>query len=157
MNFDTNTVLIVVGALIALIILLTLLAKRGGGTDAIVPAGEEGRAVTDEGAAAARDVAGQILGIDEHLNIPPADGPPDNLQTLKGVGPKLASQLHDAGITRFEQIAGLSPTEAAALDAKMGAFRGRIERDRVVEQACFLARGDRDGYEAIFGKLGSGA
>jgi predicted flap endonuclease-1-like 5' DNA nuclease len=157
MNFDTNTVLIVVGALIALIILLTLLAKRGGGTDAIVPAGEEGRAVTDEGAAAARDVAGQILGIDEHLNIPPADGPPDNLQALKGVGPKLASQLHDAGITRFEQIAGLSPTEAAALDAKMGAFRGRIERDRVVEQACFLARGDRDGYEAIFGKLGSGA
>jgi predicted flap endonuclease-1-like 5' DNA nuclease len=157
MNFDTNTVLIVVGALAALIILLMLVARRGGGTDAVAPAGEEGRAVTDEGAAAARDVAGQILGVDEHLNIPPAAGPPDNLQTLKGVGPKLASQLNDAGITRFEQIAGLSPTEAAALDAKMGAFRGRIERDRVVEQACFLARGDRDGYEAIFGKLGSNA
>jgi predicted flap endonuclease-1-like 5' DNA nuclease len=157
MNFDTNTVLIVAGALAVLVILLMLLARRGGGTDTVAPAGEEGRAVTDEGAAAARDVAGHILGVDEHLNIPPADGPPDNLQTLKGVGPKLASQLHDAGITRFEQIAGLSPTEAAALDAKMGAFRGRIERDRVVEQACFLARGDRDGYEAIFGKLGSGA
>jgi predicted flap endonuclease-1-like 5' DNA nuclease len=155
MNFDTNTVLIVAGALVALIILLMLLARRGGGTDAGAPAAEEGRAVTDEGAAAARDVAGQILGVDEHLKIPPADGPPDNLQTLKGVGPKLASQLHEAGITRFEQIAGLSPTEAAALDAKMGAFRGRIERDRVVEQARFLARGDRDGYEAIFGKLGS--
>jgi predicted flap endonuclease-1-like 5' DNA nuclease len=155
MNFDTNTVLIVAGALAVLVILLMLLARRGGGTDTVAPAGEEGRAVTDEGAAAARDVAGHILGVDEHLNIPPADGPPDNLQTLKGVGPKLASQLHDAGITRFEQIAGLSPTEAAALDAKMGAFRGRIERDRVVEQACFLARGDRDGYEAIFGKLGS--
>jgi predicted flap endonuclease-1-like 5' DNA nuclease len=157
MNFDTNTVLIVLGALAALIVLLMLLARRGGSADAIAPAGEEGRAVTDEGAAAARDVAGEILGVDQHLNIPPADGPPDNLQTLKGVGPKLASQLHAAGITRFEQIAGLSPTEAAALDAKMGAFRGRIERDRVVEQACFLARGDRDGYEAIFGKLGSGA
>lgn len=155
MNFDTNTVLIVLGALAALVILLMVLAKRGGSTDAVAPVGEEGRAVTDEGAAAARDVAGQILGVDEHLNIPPADGPPDNLQTLKGVGPKLASQLHEAGITRFEQIAGLSPTEAAALDAKMGAFRGRIERDRIVEQACFLARGDRDGYEAIFGKLGS--
>ena len=157
MNFDTNTILIIAGALAALVILLMLLARRGGGTDAVAPAGEEGRAVTDEGAAAARDVAGQILGVDEHLNIPPADGPPDNLQTLKGVGPKLASQLHAAGITRFEQIAGLSPTEAATLDAKMGAFRGRLERDRVVEQARFLARGDRDGYEAIFGKLGSGA
>jgi predicted flap endonuclease-1-like 5' DNA nuclease len=157
MNFDTNTVLIVVGALAALVILLMLLARRGGNAGAVAPAGEEGRAVTDEGAAAARDVAGEILGVDQHLNIPPADGPPDNLQTLKGVGPKLASQLHAAGITRFDQIAGLSPTEAAALDAKMGAFRGRIERDRIVEQACFLARGDRDGYEAIFGKLGSGA
>ncbi len=157
MNFDATTVLIIVGTLAALIVLLMLLARRGSSAGATAPAGEEGRAVTDEGAAAARDVAGEILGVDQHLNIPPADGPPDNLQTLKGVGPKLASQLHAAGITRFEQIAGLSPTEAAALDAKMGAFRGRIERDRIVEQACFLARGDRDGYEAIFGKLGSGA
>jgi predicted flap endonuclease-1-like 5' DNA nuclease len=156
MNFDSTTILIIVGALAALVILLMLLARRGGG-DAAVAGPEEGRAITDEGAAAARDVAGQILGVDQHLNIPPADGPPDNLQTLKGVGPKLASQLHDAGITRFEQIAGLSTCEAAALDAKMGAFRGRIERDRVVEQARFLARGDRDGYEAIFGKLGGGA
>ena len=158
MNFDGNTILIIVGALAALIILLAIIGRRGGSRgDAVAPAGDEGRAVTDEGAAAARDVAGEILGVDEHLNIPPADGPPDNLQTLKGVGPKLASQLQAAGITRFEQIAGLSPTEAAALDAKMGAFRGRIERDRVVEQARYLARGDRDGYEAIFGKLGSGA
>ena len=158
MNFDSTTILIIVGALAALLILLTIVSRRGGSRgDAVAPTGEEGRAVTDEGAAAARDVAGQILGVDEHLNIPPADGPPDNLQTLKGVGPKLASQLNAEGITRFEQLAGLSPTEAAALDAKMGAFRGRIERDRIVEQACFLARNDRDGYEAIFGKLGSGA
>ena len=167
MNFDGNTILIIVGAAAALLILLVILMRRGsgGGNDAVshtppkavAPAGAEGRAVTDEGAAAARDVAGQILGVDEHLNIPPADGPPDNLQTLKGVGPKLASQLRDAGITRFDQIAGLSATEIAALDAKMGAFRGRLERDRIVEQACFLARGDRDGYEAIFGKLGSSA
>jgi predicted flap endonuclease-1-like 5' DNA nuclease len=167
MEFDGNTLLIIAGALAALIILLLILARRGrseGGEavshsapEAVAPAGPEGRAVTDEGAAAARDVAGQILGVDEHLNIPPADGPPDNLQTLKGVGPKLASQLQAAGITRFDQLAGLSGSELAMLDAKMGAFRGRLERDRVVEQACFLARGDRDGYEAIFGKLGSGA
>jgi predicted flap endonuclease-1-like 5' DNA nuclease len=167
MNFDGNTLLIIAGVVAVLIILLTVLARRGraaGGEavthterKAVEPAGPEGRAVTDEGAAAARDVAGQILGVDEHLNIPPADGPPDNLQTLKGVGPKLASQLNASGIIRFEQLAGLSPNELAALDAKMGAFRGRLERDRVVEQACFLARNDRDGYEAIFGKLGGGA
>ena len=158
MNFDSTTIFIIVGALAALLILLSIVSRRGGSRgDAVAPTGEEGRTVTDEGAAAARDVAGQILGVDEHLNIPPAYGPPDHLQTLKGVGPKFASRLSAQGITRFEQLAGLSPTEAAAFDAKMGAFRGRIERDRIVEQACFLARDDRDGYEAIFGKLGSGA
>jgi predicted flap endonuclease-1-like 5' DNA nuclease len=164
MNFDGTTILIIAGVLAVLIILLALLARRGrsqsgeavGHTPKVAtPTGAQGRTVTDEGASAARDVAGEILGVDQHLNIPPADGPPDNLQTLKGVGPKLASQLNAAGITRFEQIAGLSPNEAAALDAKMGAFQGRIERDRVVEQARYLARDDRDGYEAIFGKLGS--
>ncbi|HEY7810042.1 MAG TPA: hypothetical protein VIA98_06655 [Allosphingosinicella sp.] len=157
MNFDTNTLLIVVGALVALLILFALLKGGKSSTDGVAPAGEEGRAITDEGAAAARDVAGEILGVDCNLDIPAADGPPDNLQTMKGVGPKLASQLNEAGITRFDQLAGLSPAELGMLDAKMGAFQGRLERDRVQEQARFLARGDRDGYQAIFGKLGGGA
>jgi len=42
------------------------------------------------------------------------------------------------------------------LDDRLGPFKGRLERDRVVEQASYLARGDRDGFEARFGKLGSG-
>ncbi|HEX9955349.1 MAG TPA: helix-hairpin-helix domain-containing protein [Allosphingosinicella sp.] len=157
MNFEGNTLLIVVGALVALLILFALLKGRKSSTDGGAPAGEEGRTITDEGAAAARDVAGEILGVDCKLDIPAADGPPDNLQTMKGVGPKLASQLNEAGITRFDQLAGLSPAELQMLDAKMGAFQGRLERDRVQEQARFLARGDRDGYQAIFGKLGGGA
>jgi predicted flap endonuclease-1-like 5' DNA nuclease len=39
------------------------------------------------------------------------------------------------------------------IDAELGAFRGRLVRDRIVEQAAFLARGDQAGYEASFGKL----
>jgi predicted flap endonuclease-1-like 5' DNA nuclease len=39
------------------------------------------------------------------------------------------------------------------IDESLGAFRGRLERDRVLEQADFLARGDIAGYEAKFGKL----
>jgi hypothetical protein len=42
------------------------------------------------------------------------------------------------------------------LEEKLGPFRGRLARDRVVEQARFLARGDRDGFEAQFGSLGGG-
>jgi predicted flap endonuclease-1-like 5' DNA nuclease len=47
----------------------------------------------------------------------------------------------------------LRPDEVAAIDADLGAFKGRLTRDRVIEQAAFLARGDQAGYEAAFGKL----
>jgi len=107
------------------------------------------------GAAALTDVAGEVLGVDAHTQAPAESGPPDNLQTLKGVGPKLAQKLNENGITRFEQLAGLNPTEVALLDGKLGPFKGRLERDRIVEQASYLARGDREGFEARFGSLGS--
>jgi predicted flap endonuclease-1-like 5' DNA nuclease len=116
--------------------------------------GREGNALQDEMAAATTDVAGEILGVRAHSEIPGASGPPNDLQMLKGVGPRLAAQLNAFGIIRFDQIAGLSANEVALLDARMGAFSGRIARDRLVEQACYLARDDRDGFEAKFGKLG---
>jgi predicted flap endonuclease-1-like 5' DNA nuclease len=36
----------------------------------------------------------------------------------------------------------------------MGAFQGRIARDRWIEQARYLAADDVAGFEAVFGKLG---
>ena len=113
----------------------------------------EGRGVADEAAAAASDVAGSIIGAQIHAELPGASGPPDDLIKLKGVGPKLAEILNQRGIRRFDQIANLSPGQVEALDDSLGAFRGRFGRDRIVEQADYLARGDVDGYEAKFGKL----
>jgi predicted flap endonuclease-1-like 5' DNA nuclease len=113
----------------------------------------EGKNITDEAAAAASDVTGQILSADVHQELPGASGPPDDLLRLKGVGPKLAGILNERGILRFDQIAKLSPGQVESLDASLGAFRGRFERDRIQEQADYLARGDVDGYEVKFGKL----
>ncbi|MCL6683621.1 hypothetical protein [Sphingomonas alba] len=79
--------------------------------------------------------------------------PSDELERLKGVGPKLASLLKAHGLTRYEHLAKLSDEELERLDADLGAFRGRLQRDRVVEQADYLARGDIDGFEQRFGKL----
>ena len=115
--------------------------------------GGEGRHITDEVAAAASDVAGEILRAPVHEEIPGAGGPPDDLRQLKGVGPKFSEMLNQHGIVRFDQIAKLSPGQVEALDAEMGAFRGRFARDQIVEQAQFLARGDVDGYQAKFGNL----
>ena len=113
----------------------------------------EGRGITDEAAAAASDVAGPIIGAQVHAELPGASGPPDDLIKLKGVGPKLAAILNERGIKRFDQIAKLSAGQVEAIDESLGAFRGRFERDRIVEQANYLARGDIDGYEAKFGAL----
>lgn len=77
-----------------------------------------------------------------------------DLTQIKGLGPKLAATLADLGVTRVDQIAALTPSAAADLDAKLGTFRGRMTRDRWIEQARLLSAGDRAGYEAAFGKLG---
>ncbi|UUR07449.1 hypothetical protein [Sphingomonas glaciei] len=120
-----------------------------------VPArdGGEGNGMGDEMAAAASDVIGEVIGAPVHSNLPGSHGVPDDLQRMKGVGPKLAGLLQARGLTRFEQIAALTPGEVTLIDAELGAFKGRLTRDRVVEQATFLARGDQAGYEAAFGKL----
>lgn len=79
-----------------------------------------------------------------------ADGP---VTQLKGLGPKLATRLADHGITTVGQLAALTDDEAAALDARLGPFTGRMGRDRWQEQARFLAAGDTKGFEAVFGRL----
>ena len=109
--------------------------------------------LTDEAARATSDVAGQFLGASVSAQLPRADGGSDNLETLKGVGPKLAGLLYAQGLSRFDQIASLSPGQIEALDLHLGAFRGRLTRDRIVEQAHYLARGDLDGYSQKFGAL----
>jgi predicted flap endonuclease-1-like 5' DNA nuclease len=108
--------------------------------------------ITDSAAIAVEDVVGPLVGIDIHPDIP--SGPADDLTMLKGLGPKAAAQLHSLGVTRFAQIASWSEADAAVVDARMGAFKGRIFRDKWVEQARYLAKGDRAGFEANFGKLG---
>lgn len=77
----------------------------------------------------------------------------DDFTRMKGVGPKLAERLQSLGLTRFSQLAALTPQDAAALDAQLGSFQGRLQRDRWIEQARFLADGDTAGYEAQFGRL----
>ena len=72
---------------------------------------------------------------------------------IKGIGPKLAEMLQSRGFTRFEQLAHLTPEEIDMIDQQLGPFSGRIRRDRIVEQADYLARGDIDGFEDRFGKL----
>lgn len=78
----------------------------------------------------------------------------DNLQLLKGVGPKMVALLNGLGVTGFQQIADWTDADVAAIDPQLGAFQGRIARDAIVDQAGYLARGDKAGFEAKYGALG---
>jgi predicted flap endonuclease-1-like 5' DNA nuclease len=112
----------------------------------------EGRGIAGEAAAATSDVTGEIISAPVHRALE-GNVAQDDLCMLKGVGPKFAEALHAAGFYNFGQIAGLSPVEVERLDDQLGGFRGRISRDRIVEQAEYLARNDIDGFEQRFGKL----
>jgi predicted flap endonuclease-1-like 5' DNA nuclease len=87
--------------------------------------------------------------------IAAAVGEPDNLELIKGVGPKLNALLISLGVLRFDQIAAWGANEIAEVDQYLGAFKGRIDRDNWVEQAGLLARGDKAAFEAKYGALGS--
>ncbi len=113
----------------------------------------EGRGLAGEAAAATSDLTGAIIGAPVHRELSGATETADDFNRMKGVGPKFATALHGLGFVRFEQLAHLTATEIERLDAQLGAFSGRITRDRVVEQAAYLARNDVDGYEQTFGKL----
>ena len=171
MTFDTSTILIVVAILAALITAFLLIRSRGG-PEKVERRGEpyvasrerpymrdrqqdgpQGNSLADEIATATTDVAGDVLSARATEQLPGADAHPDDLTRLKGVGPKFAAQLNQLGIHRYEQLAGMNDNEIELLDERLGAFRGRLARDRVREQADYLARGDTDGFEQRFGKL----
>jgi predicted flap endonuclease-1-like 5' DNA nuclease len=82
-----------------------------------------------------------------------ADHAGEPVTLLKGLGPKVAGRLAELGVTTVGQMAALSDDQAESIDAQLGAFTGRMGRDRWIEQARFLAAGDRAGFEAVFGKL----
>ena len=75
----------------------------------------------------------------------------DDLTRLKGVGPRLAAMLHGHGVTSFAQIADWSDDDVARIDAELGRFQGRIERDDWRGQARLLAQGDAEGFMARYG------
>lgn len=162
-----TTILIVIGA-VAVVIALFLLLVRGrkqrvqlsdtpplARVAPAAPRAPEGDGVASEMTAAVEDVIDQFVGIDAHPSGQVADGAGDPLTQLKGLGPKAASRLAEIGVTRFEQIASWDDADIAAIDAQMGAFKGRIRRDRWVDQAKLLAAGDTAAFETEFGKLGA--
>ncbi|WP_296416984.1 NADH-quinone oxidoreductase subunit E [Pseudooctadecabacter sp.] len=72
----------------------------------------------------------------------PRDGIPDDLSKISGVGPKLAVLCNDLGFYHYDQIANWTADEIAWVDDNLEGFKGRVTRDKWVEQAKALAKND---------------
>jgi predicted flap endonuclease-1-like 5' DNA nuclease len=111
---------------------------------------DAGKAAVAGGAAAGAGAVAMTA-----IGIPAAVGSPDDLSQIKGVGPKLNDLLIGLGVRRFDQVANWGSDEITKVDEHLGAFKGRSDRDRWVEQAGLLARGAIAEFEAKFGQLDS--
>jgi predicted flap endonuclease-1-like 5' DNA nuclease len=75
-------------------------------------------------------------------------GKSDDLTVLHGVGPKMQAALRSGGLDSYTKIAAASDEELRAAIEQAG-MRLAPNLDTWREQAIFLARGDREGFEAM--------
>ena len=124
------------------------------------PGAETPKDAALQGAAALADLAQARTPSEEEVEAakatPPQlyEAPPaqvDDLKLISGVGPKLEKLLNDLGIYTFAQIASWGPGEIRWVDDHLK-FKGRIVRDKWVEQAAALAAGGEEEYIRRFGK-----
>ena len=123
------------------------LEARGDGKP--LAAGEldkiKGDMMRDRAIAAASTPAAAPSGPAEkpELFTEPRGGSADDLSLIWGVADKLAEKLHAIGIWHFDQIAKWTPANVAWFESQLDGFKGRVARDKWIEQAQKLAAGWR--------------
>jgi predicted flap endonuclease-1-like 5' DNA nuclease len=76
----------------------------------------------------------------------PRKGVADDLKEIEGIGPALEKTINAMGFYHFDQIAAWTEADIAQVDGEMKTFKGRITRDRWVEQARIIVN---EGLEAF--------
>lgn len=71
----------------------------------------------------------------------PRNGAPDDLKKIKGIGRQNEERLHGLGIWHFDQIAAWTAENVKWIGSYL-AFPGRIDRERWIDQASALSRGE---------------
>jgi predicted flap endonuclease-1-like 5' DNA nuclease len=79
--------------------------------------------------------------VPERGDIEPRPAPqivPDDLKIIKGIGPVIERKLNDAGITTFEQLGKLTPTDLQRILGN--AIERLADEEALLQQARDLAR-----------------
>jgi NADH-quinone oxidoreductase subunit E len=98
----------------------------------------EAQAAPDSVAAARADAAGRRPESMTREGV----GTAGDLQKISGIGPVIERTLNDLGIFTLEQVAAWTDENKAWVNAYL-AFKGRIDRERWVEQARTLLEEQR--------------
>lgn len=99
----------------------------------------------------AGDVVGQVTepaAVDSSLA--------DDLTVIEGIGPKFNTALNAAGIITYNQLANTTPEQIREILRNAGYGRVPSTYDTWAEQAGYLARGDRGGFDNYINTLVSG-
>ncbi len=78
----------------------------------------------------------------------PRGGTADDLSLIWGVADKMADKLHEMGIFHFDQIGKWTPENVVWFESQLDGFKGRVTRDKWIEQAQKLASGWRPDNKA---------
>jgi NADH-quinone oxidoreductase subunit E len=73
----------------------------------------------------------------------PRRGKGDDLSLIRGVADEMVEKLNAVGIWHFEQIAKWTPQNVSWFESRLDGFKGRVTRDKWIEQAQKLASGWR--------------
>jgi NADH-quinone oxidoreductase subunit E len=78
----------------------------------------------------------------------PRGGKADDLSLIWGVAEKMVEKLNAIGIWHFDQIAKWTPDDVTWFESRLEGFKGRVVRDKWIEQAQKLASGWRPDNKA---------
>lgn len=106
---------------------------------AAVPSAPPAR-VSAAGAAKARASAGPVR------YDAPRGGKADNLQEIEGIGPTMEKLVNSLGFWHFDQVASWTEADVAWVDDNLKGFKGRVTRDKWVNQARIIVS---EGLEAF--------
>ena len=116
-------------------------AERAAAGADVASGGGHGYDKEADSAAISAAAVAAVEGARELVAAPSGEpGDADDLQQIKGIGPKIADLLNELGIRQFEQIAAWSATDVDWVNERLQ-FKGRIEREEWIPQAkALLAR-----------------
>lgn len=95
-----------------------------------------------------RAIAAAQAAQDPELLSQPRGGAGDDLSLIWGVADKMVEKLNSIGVWHFDQIAKWTPANVAWFESRLDGFKGRVTREKWIEQAQKLASGWRPDSKA---------